>query len=73
MAYFLDPTIVSSGTRRSDTGIRRSESGTAPSRGGRTNLFPAPCSLCGTKVPKGMGSLENRGGKWITTHLEKCA
>lgn len=74
MAYFLDQSILTGGTRKSDTGIRQGhDSGTAPSRGGRTNRFPAACSLCGCNVPKGMGSLENRNGAWITTHLEKCA
>jgi hypothetical protein len=74
MAYFLELDIANSGTRKSDTGIRSvQEAGTAPSRGGRTNIYAADCSACGNKVAKGMGSLERKSGVWVTTHLEKCA
>lgn len=74
MAYFLELSAVTSGTRVGDTGIQGvQESGMAPSQGGRTNIYAAECSACGNKVPKGMGSLERKNGAWVTTHLEKCA
>lgn len=74
MAYWLDPSIVTGGTRKGGSEYSRGPvSGTAPARGGRTNQYAADCSACGKKVPKGMGSLERRNGTWVTTHLEKCA
>jgi hypothetical protein len=79
MAYFLDPALAQmvrdeqKGRSGFNTGSSFGKATTAPKGGGgRTNNYPADCSRCGVKVPKGSGSLENKNGAWVTTHLERC-